>query len=370
MEQSIHQTLLGEAMRRTRTNPGMKLSKNTLFVAVIVAVTAFSLFLTRKWQIRETGVRSGMSSSKWRDRFPATITAGRGREALQALMDSQNHPIALYGKVVDQFGEAVPGATVEIFLYPVSTPNGSGSDGGVRTDQDGKFSITGLRGSSLGASAMKDGYLRVPPLNSFSSSVSLDFNGEDGSGDRHANPSNPVILKLLKVGPVEPMIHIRKKRWKLPLDGTPKMIALDSEEGRGVHQIEFRFLSDTHIRSFPGNDAATKFDWSFEIRVPGGELAWDESDVRFEAPKSGYREMVRYAHSGANPSGEWKRVQEGRYFVKFPDETFGRVQFSIDGGSDRRPLYMESWLNLKPGSRNLATENMVIKKMESKEPEN
>lgn len=165
------------------------------------------------------------------------------------------------------------------------------------------------------------------------------------------------------------MIHIGKKRWKLPLDGTPSRIALDSEEGRGTHEIEFRFASDTHSRREPGRSVYDPFDWSFEIRVPGGGLAWDRSDLEFEAPEAGYQESVRYEFPATMPPEEWKRVRQGRYFVKFADGTYGRIQFSIDGGSDRSPLYMESWLSSKPGSRNLATEDMIINVIESEDPE-
>jgi hypothetical protein len=67
-----------------------------------------------------------------------------------------------------------------------------------------------------------------------------------------------------------------------------------------------------------GNNACTKFDWRFEIRIPGGGFAWDESDVKFEAPEAGYKEVVRYEHLATDPESEWMRFQDGRYFVRFP----------------------------------------------------
>jgi hypothetical protein len=173
---------------------------------------------------------------------------------------------------------------------------------------------------------------------------------------------------LLKIGPTEPLVYVDKRRWTLTVDGTPRKIALDSEKGAGSHQIEFRFWSDTAIRDLPGNNAYTLFDWSFEILVPGGGLVWDKSDILFEAPETGYKESIRYEYTATMPREKWERVRYGRYFVKFADGSFGRIQFNIDGGSDRSPLYMESWLNLKPGSRNLATETMTVEVIDKEEP--
>lgn len=286
-------------------------------------------------------------------------------ESLTAML---NTSIEIYGQVVDQFGDPVPSANV--MLRPINRFQDSYGEREIFTDENGYFSAKGLYGKTLGITVSKDGYLRIPALSSLSSSASLSYTGGDGTGDRHATPSNPLILELLKIGPTEPMIHVGKKRWKLPLDGTPQVIALNTEEGQGVHQIQFRLRSSTHIRELPGNNAYTPFDWSFEIRVPGGGFAWDESDAKFEAPQFGYNETIRYEYPATMPREEWKRLRRGRYFVKFADGTYGRIQFEIDGGSDRKPLNMESWLSLKPGSRNLASENMIIEKMEIKEPEN
>ncbi len=151
------------------------------------------------------------------------------------------------------------------------------------------------------------------------------------------------------------MFYMEKTRWRLPLDGTIRKIALDSKDGDGLNQIEFSFRSDTHIRNGEGNNAYSRFDWSFEARIPGGGFIWNDSDYNFEAPETGYRESIRYDHPADQPREKWKRFQHGRYFVKFSDASHGRIRFRIDAGSDRRPLSMTSWLNLKPGSRNLAS---------------
>src|SRR5690606_16875707 len=97
------------------------------------------------------------------------------------------------------------------------------------------------------------------------------------------------------------------------------------------------------------------FDWKLEARIPGGGFLKNDSDYNFEAPEDGYKETLEIEYLASMPEEEWKRVAHRRLFVRFADGTYGRIQFSISGGSDLRPLYMTSWMNLKPGSRNLAS---------------
>ncbi len=278
------------------------------------------------------------------------------KEGLMAsFLDAFNTPIELHGKVVDQHGDPVPGASVR--LTPVDAPHrdSSGSAVTLISDAEGKFSIKGLHGFSMGVSVSKEGYLHLSPLGGPASSAMVSYAQGAEAGKRHSNPDTPLVLTLHKVGPVEPMVYVDKKRWRLPVDGSPIRIALDSEEGIGSHQIEFRFKSDWNQLPMDNEINLKLFDWTFEAHIPGGGFIWNDSDYHFEAPESGYKETIRYHHPASQPREKWKRSQRGRYFVKFSDGTHARIEFSIDGGSDRRPLYMASWMNLKPGSRNLAS---------------
>lgn len=345
-------------------------TRTTITVAV-AALAAGSLVLIRACISKDpSSPKEAHAAKEERGRLLDSGHVETSQKGMQALLESYKNPITLYGKVVDQHGRTVPNATVEISVHSSYFSEKSVMDAVLKTDASGRFSMSGYTGSSIGATAMKDGYLRIPPMSSRASSVSLSYERDgSGTGDRHADPSNPIVLELLKIDPVEPMIHVGKKRWKLPIDGTPRKIALDSEEGQGAHEIEVRFSSTWNQLPMDNEINSKLFDWSFEIRLPGGGLVWDKSDLEFVAPADGYQESIRYEFSATMPREEWKRVRQGRYFVKFADNTYGRIQFSIDGGSDRGPLYMESWLSLKPNSRNLATENMIINVTESEEPD-
>ncbi|MEI6654697.1 MAG: hypothetical protein WCP45_08020 [Verrucomicrobiota bacterium] len=80
--------------------------------------------------------------------------------------------------------------------------------------------------------------------------------------------------------------------------------------------------------------------------------------------------MIRYYLPKTLPRDKWKGFRNGRYFVRFPDGAQARIGFDIDAGSDRRPLYMESWSNPKPGSLNLATDETDGSGFHGGDPEN
>ncbi len=283
-------------------------------------------------------------------------TASRFDGPVIEFVEAYKTPIEFYGKVVDQHGDPVSGAVIKI--YPVDNPYGSsGTEIDLISDGDGLFSINRTYGLSIGVVVAKKGYLALSDrgLEEPASSRSIDFGLSASKGRRFKDPTSPTLFTLHRIGPVEPLVYIDEKSWRLAVDGTLRKIALDSEDGIGPHQIEFRFNSKWN--QLPkGNDRYGKhYDWNFEVRIPGGGLIKNNSDYTSEAPESGYVEEIVFKYSATMPRKEWKRSRCERYFVKFVDGTYGRVRFAIDSASDDGPLSMTSWMNLKPGSRNLAS---------------
>jgi hypothetical protein len=327
----------------------------TYFLLLIVLIGLLAWLL---WS-NSSDSQSSSSGTEQRTKNPRDSTSSRAviepENPTAAFLSAFKAPIELYGKIVDQHGNPVAGATVK--LSPVDRPFGDQSNSKITliSDGDGKFSIKGKQGFAMGVSASKDGYMTLPPLDGPSSSAMVSYGGEGKTGKRYSNPATPLVLTLHEIGPVEPNFYVKDKGWKLLMDGTVRAIALDSEKGLGEHKIEFRFKSDW-IKLPKNNEMYGKrYDWSLEARIPGGGFLESDSDYKFEAPEAGYQETIKIGYSATMPQGQWKRSVPRRYFVKFSDGSYGRIRFRIDGSSDSTPLDMTSWLNLKPGSRNLSS---------------
>ena len=264
-------------------------------------------------------------------------------------------PIEFYGKVVDQQGDPVPGAKVAV--RPWENPFGESKTVlTLASDTNGRVSVENLEGMPMGVEVTKEGYLTKSDLglDKLASARRIEFGLDGTGGARFKDPANPTLFNLHKLGVIEPLVYVNERRWKLPADGTPRKIALDSEAGIGNHQIEFRF--DTERARVPSDIQAPfgPFSWKLKLRISGGGFVKSESDFVFEAPAVGYHESILIDHP--KDEKQWVEFDFGRYFVLFPDGTHGRIRFSIDGRSAANPLMMTSWFNPKSGSRNLASD--------------
>lgn len=318
------------------------------------ALTLLLIYLDHRWG--RTPHTVGSSHERIQHR-PTSHGELKNINPMVRVFESYRTPIEFYGKVVDQNGEPVGGASVKIL--PFDQPFGereSKSKMSLTSNADGTFFVKGIKGLAMGVEIRKEGYLVMPDygLERPASSRRIEYGLDGSGGTQFKDPNHPTLFTLHRLGQLEPLVYMAEERWHLPADGKPRSIALDSEKGVGPHQIEFRF--DTDWAKIPKDSDALFgiFDWKLEMRIPGGGFVRNKSDYAFDAPESGYEESIRFDHPKDNPN--WKKTDSGRYFVKFPDGTYGRIRFGIDGISDSSPLMMTSWMNLKPGSRNLASD--------------
>jgi len=335
----------------------MKTRKRYLIAALLVSALGTGLVMHRCSLDHEHPASKPLAENQANSddsSFPSHVVLERNGGA-PAFLSAFETPIELYGKVIDQFGDPVPGASIT--LTPTDAPFGDGSRSRtvIYSDSRGEFSVKGLKGAFMGVRAEKDDYMDIPRLGGPASSATLEYSGDAQTGKKHSRPSTPLILTLHKVGDTDPIVYVERKGWRLPVDGTPRRIALDSEDGTGSHEIEFRFWGEWNQLPKTNEMYGKLYNWTFEARIPGGGFIWNDGDFNFEAPESGYKEMIRYHFPADLPREKWKRVQHGRYFVRFADGTHARIEFDIDGKSVVSPLRMASWMSLKPGSRNLAS---------------
>lgn len=265
-------------------------------------------------------------------------------------------PVRMYGRVVDQKGNPVAGARVQLFIQ--SNPFGeSGNRQERQTDADGRFILKGVMAFAVGVQVSKDGYASIDEINGRAGSGRLIEYGIGVSGKAHANPSNPAVFVLYDPGPMEPLVIQERNRYHTYVNGRPNLIGVNEQRGAERRLVELRLWSDWKDRL---EGQSQKFSWRAEISVPGGGFVKRSDAFAFEAPLEGYVPVIQFDYPDTMVQKDWKaRVRDQEYFVRFEDGTYGRIKLGIDGDSEKSGLIFESWWNPKSGSRNLATSQRI-----------
>lgn len=248
-----------------------------------------------------------------------------------------NTAIAFYGKVVDQNGDSVPNARVGYGL--VDKFAASGGKGETVADTRGFFTISGVRGAVISVSVYKDGYYAIQNVSNQSFAYGY---GSDTDTKPPPSKDSPAIFVLQKMGQAEPLIELSSRQLEVPRTGQP--VTIDLATGRPSQ-------SGLQVSSQIGEKTQGRFDWRYELNVPGGGLVERAGQFEFEAPQDGYKDKTEVGMLASKP--DWKNADEKSYFVKLPDGRFARIQVRFYPRDYRSMIVIESYLNPTPGSRNL-----------------
>jgi len=247
-------------------------------------------------------------------------------------------PINVYGKVIDQFGQPVVGATVNGgTLLMISFEHSGGEAFSTVTDAQGRFSFTGLHGARFGLDIEKAGYKY---------DTRLYVNWWD---NYKPDPDNPWIFHMWKIQGAEPMVHT-KFDSRVPYDG--QAVAFDILTGQKTSSGD---LQITLIRNpLQVQRGGTPFDWSVQIQVAGGGLVEASDLYPDEAPEGSYQPTFdfRMAKDAAN----WTQRLTQTYYIHTANGDYGRVNIDLTTDSERPQgtgITIETWLNPVPGDRNL-----------------
>lgn len=263
-------------------------------------------------------------------------------------MNALSTPIIFYGKVIDQSGAPVANADIEIATGSEMGEKSNKSK--IVADSNGQFTITG-KGMNLFVSVSKAGYYR---LKSESASIGKSQGGFDyvsnlGRGIHIPDKNSPVLFKLFKAGPIEPLNRIKRQSAKIPKDGTQVLVTLKTAQPLG-HQVAVRCWTNDSQKEPDG-----RYDWRFEITIPNGDLVNAKDEYEFVAPESGYVMVATMEMSRSLSKPEWQELVQRSYFVRFGDGTYARLRVRMIAYGDHFALF-EGWHNPKPGSRNLETD--------------
>lgn len=244
---------------------------------------------------------------------PAKSRAQQIREGLATLNDM---PIVFYGRLEDQFGKPVVGATVTGNTIIYSALRRGSEHVSTQSDENGLFTIKAGKGESLGVGAAKPGYVLATRRTEFKFSVMYrDHFTPD--------PDRPVVMKMWKLQGAEPLVRLDWK-WKLPHTNGP--IRLDLLTGEVVPAG-----GDLQITvNRPDGEVSERFkqDWSVQIAaVNGGVIDAEEQEpIAFAVPTDGYSPSLIRSFS-TNAPFTWSFGFKQALFTRLRD---GRVYGMVD----------------------------------------
>ncbi len=249
-------------------------------------------------------------------------------------------PISFYGKVVDDKDASVADAEVKVsFADSVWTGNTKRT---VSTDANGLFHVNG-HGLGIVVTVTKQGYYRIKE-----SSGQFGYVRSAGAVDPHPEPNSPAIFVLRKMGQTESLIKFESD-FRVSSTGAP--VPVDLVTGRTANGNQ-SLVIEAWISPGPQNPNSNQpYDWHCRVSVPGGGIIEREGDFNFEAPETGYR-LADEINAPASLGSKWRSQIAKRYFIKLASGNYARIEFTITAGGERF-FTIQSYLNPKPGSRNL-----------------
>ena len=260
----------------------------------------------------------------------------RRREAVAKVITILATPIEFYGKVIDQNGDPVSEANVDYGAIDKFDANGSNYQG--KSDNDGNFSISGIKGAVLTVGVQKGGYYNIHGKSDAAFAYGV---GADVTRKEPPTKDNPAIFVLQKRGLADPLIPIDGGQIDVPRTGEP--LSIDFATGRPGH-------GDLQVETWIGDSSQRRFDWRYRLSVPGGGLVERKGQFDFEAPLDNYQTSIDVNILANN--NQWSARPTREYFAKLPDGRYARFSIKFYAGN-RNFIVFESYLNPKSGSRNL-----------------
>jgi len=263
-------------------------------------------------------------------------------ETIKKVMDAYSAPITFDGKVVDESGAPVGGASIKMMANDKPLANSSVYQ--KTSDSQGLFSLHGAKGAALSISVSKAGYYSTAATKG-----RFVYGGVRGDDDP-INPttSNPSIFILRKRGEAEPLFAVDRD-VVVPKNGQPIEISLRT--GRTVRAGQ----GDMVVECWTSNEGIDpnqneRFDWRMRLTIPNGGLTERDGEFAFIAPEAGYRpseeiDMPKDAET-------WKSAFQQEYFLKTGTGSFARINLRLSAGGGHF-VTVRAHLNPTPGSRNL-----------------
>jgi hypothetical protein len=257
---------------------------------------------------------------------PGNTTGGaipsKSERMLGILSAYNDVPIDFYGRVEDQFSNAVADAAVNFSVRVYNGTESTVNRGRAMTDAHGYFTISGYKGESLGLAPAKAGYALATTGTLFKYSH-LD--------DQHYIPdqNNPTVIKMWKLQGAQPLVSINQ-HYKLRYADAP--MNFDLLAGKIVPSGGDLKIT---VKRPPGViSGRNRLDWSVQIEpVDGGLIdTAGQEKVAYWAPEKGYQPSVTLSASSNGHGVEL--IQQGFFVQSRNGQVYSKVGFSLRINSD------------------------------------
>jgi len=300
-------------------------------------VTSPAVHVSEQSRTERTDVSATSEPSKG---IPAPASSNSSSENYQRLLEEWQAPIDFYGKVVDENGEAIAGASIQFSWSETPSDDGQRATA-TESDSQGRFSLRDKRGASLEISVGKEGYYTSKRNNrSFSYALSGRFSPD---------PLNPIIYHLRKKHfGAQLIVSSYGDRPNFPVrvskNGEPTRVDLLQRKIDPNGQLEIR-------QNKPPLKEVT--EWSLIVSIPRGGLVENEDDFPFNAPDTNYHATVEY-HFTRSDSNWATQLTKQYYIAVGQPPQYGWLR--IESNLAQETVFLTYAIN-PDGSRNLEPPN-------------
>jgi len=259
---------------------------------------------------------------------------GKDEAVIETKMAENKKSLDVYGKVVDQNGQPVTGASVRGDVT-LNTGYMSNKDEVhvTETDADGRFSFLGLNGTGLGIWPQKDGYI-------------YDLKLPSKRPDSYQpDPNNPIILTMWKSSGTSNLVSF-SFGYTIPFDGTPTSIDIATEKKATNGDLQITLLRSPLEVPRGGQ----KFDWTAKIEMIHGGLVAENDSYPYWAPENGYQPSSEFDMS--SNSVPWRSTMAQDFYIRSSHGQYGRMKITIYANLSPARVRFDFWIN-SAGSQNL-----------------
>ena len=249
---------------------------------------------------------------------PTPPVESKEQQMREGLATFNDVDIEFYGRLEDQFGNAVGNAQIK-FEVPFNNGHAVGVQRGTTVaDGNGFFTISGYKGKSLSVVPVKSGYA----LASLNGGGIYSYLWPD-SQRVHPDRNNPTVIKMWRLQGAEPLVDISKE-YKLPFTSAP--IFFDLVAGKIVPSGGD--LKITVNRPSGEISERNSQQWGIDVEVVGGgfiETSEQEWRVAYFAPADGYQPSGTFTNNnGVDSANEM-------FFIKSRDgQVYSKLGLSFD----------------------------------------